>query len=280
MCKIIVAVYNANGTRLASYSYDVWGVCTTTYANGGASTSATKNNLRYRGYYLDSDLGLYYLQSRYYDPNTCRFISPDSISCLGANGGIVSYNLYTYCSSNPVNYVDPSGRWLETVFDLLSLGVSIVEVVLNPLDPLAWAGLAGDAFDLIPFVTGVGESVKGVRVVAKGIDFMDDTYDTIKIMRAVDFTDDTWEIVRSLDRTGGYTQSTRFLGVRIHKGYKFGLPGKEYGGFSGIRLDYFDADAVYELKPYNINSLKAGVKQLFRYRKTIGKRHIWVLQLY
>ena len=109
----IVAVYNKTGVKLVSYSYDPWGKCTVNYSNGGASTSATKNNLRYRGYYLDSDLGLYYLQSRYYDPNTYRFINADGY--LSTGQGILGYNMYAYCNNNPVNYVDYYGNWCAKI---------------------------------------------------------------------------------------------------------------------------------------------------------------------
>ena len=63
---------------------------------------------RYRGYFYDDSLGLYYLMSRYYDPETGRFISPDAIEYLDPStiGGL---NLYSYCNNNPVMYVDPSG---------------------------------------------------------------------------------------------------------------------------------------------------------------------------
>ncbi len=61
----IIAVYDANGTKLVSYTYDAWGAVTTTYLNGGASTAAQYNPFRYRGYYYDEDTGWYYLQSRY-----------------------------------------------------------------------------------------------------------------------------------------------------------------------------------------------------------------------
>ncbi len=155
--------------------------------NNGSSTRAYYNPFRYRGYYYDKDIDLYYLNARYYDGRTGRFISPDAPSYLGANGDLNSYNLYAYCSNNPVMYADPEGRWIETVFDLLSLGTSLVEVVINPANPWAWAGLAGDAFDLIPFVTGLGEGVKGIRVVAKTADLSDTTLDTIRFARATDF---------------------------------------------------------------------------------------------
>ncbi len=63
----IVAVYNNSGIKLVTYKYDAWGNHTVTYSNGG-NTAAQFNPFRYRGYYYDTDLGFYYLNSRYYDP--------------------------------------------------------------------------------------------------------------------------------------------------------------------------------------------------------------------
>ena len=116
----VVAVYNAAGTKLISYAYNAWGEFVTTYHNGGDNTTAVNNPYLYRGYYYDSDLGLYYLQSRYYDPTTSRFINADD--CLGANQDILSYNLYAYCSNNPIKYVDPSGHSMI----LIALAVGVV----------------------------------------------------------------------------------------------------------------------------------------------------------
>ena len=133
----VVAVYNSQGTKLASYRYTAYGDVYTTYYNGGSSTGAAKNPFKYRGYYYDSDLQLYYLRSRYYDPRTCRFISPDDISYLGANGDLLSYNLYAYCSNDPVNYVDPSGHFVELAAVAISataiaaLAVSLVLLVYD-----------------------------------------------------------------------------------------------------------------------------------------------------
>ena len=62
---------------------------------------------RYRGYYYDSETRLYYLQSRYYDPEVCRFINADSYTSTGQ--GFTGYNMFAYCGNNPVNYVDPTG---------------------------------------------------------------------------------------------------------------------------------------------------------------------------
>ena len=119
----VVGIYSQAGEKLASYVYDAWGNATVTYHSYGASIPAVINNpFRYRGYYYDVDLGLYYLQSRYYDANTGRFISPDDVSYLGANGDLNSYNLYAYCSNNPVMYADPSGHSILALLGILALG--------------------------------------------------------------------------------------------------------------------------------------------------------------
>ena len=66
---------------------------------------ASLNPFRYRGYYYDTDTGFYYLNSRYYDPATGRFINADS----QLNDGLLGFNLFAYCENNPVNRVDPNG---------------------------------------------------------------------------------------------------------------------------------------------------------------------------
>ena len=106
----IVAVYNESGTKVATYNYsDAWGNHTTTYTNGGGSTGAQYNPFRYRGYYYDIDLGMYYLQSRYYDATICRFINADGYVSTGQ--GILGNNMFAYCNNNPVMGYDPTGEY-------------------------------------------------------------------------------------------------------------------------------------------------------------------------
>ena len=108
----IVAVYNAAGTKLISYTYDAWGNFTTTYYNNcTASHHANLNPFRYRGYYYDAELEMYYLQSRYYDPVIGRYINADGY--LSTGQGLLGYNMFAYCGNNPVNRVDPEGKsWI------------------------------------------------------------------------------------------------------------------------------------------------------------------------
>ena len=104
----IVAILNYAGTALVTYAYDAWGNIVSETYSASYEYLANANPFRYRGYYYDVETGFYYLQSRYYDPVTGRFINADSY--INANGDLVGYNMYAYCSNNPVMYVDPSGE--------------------------------------------------------------------------------------------------------------------------------------------------------------------------
>lgn len=127
----ITAVYSAEGVKLVSYLYDAWGNFTTTYHNGGEETAAALNPFKYRGYYFDADLGFYYLESRYYDQNIRRFISPDEVDFLGANGDLSGFNLYAYCSNDPVNYYDPSGNVAIWASILIGAAIGFVTTVIK-----------------------------------------------------------------------------------------------------------------------------------------------------
>lgn len=171
----IVGIYNSSGTLIARYNYDAWGNPTSvTDANENAITSETHianiNPFRYRSYYYDSETGLYYLNSRYYDPVIGRFISADTTDILSVQADLYDKNLYAYCDNNPTGRVDVSGYAWETVFDVASLCLSMAEVAANPADAWAWMGLACDTLDLIPFVTGLGETAKAIRLSQKGIE--------------------------------------------------------------------------------------------------------------
>ncbi|MBQ8321073.1 MAG: hypothetical protein IJX92_01745, partial [Clostridia bacterium] len=239
-----------------------------------------ENPLRYRGYYYDRDLGMYYLGSRYYDYKVGRFISPDAPDVLTVTPmSLTDKNLYAYCDNNPVMRIDEYGEFWESIWDVLSFGASVVEVAVNPTDIWAWAGLVGDTIDLIPFVTGVGEVTRAVKTIDK-------VADTVQIAKAVDLTDDAADIVKTLDRSSGFTKSTASAGRRIHAGYKatdnFSSRGKEYRRINGIRPDYIDFNTrtIYELKPMNPRGVRSGIRQLKKYNKALGGGFILRLELY
>ncbi len=85
---------------MVKYKYDAWGNCTIKSSTTNY-TVAHVNPIRYRGYYYDIDTGLYYLNSRYYNPLWRRFISPASTKSLDSKT-INGLNLYSFASNNPV----------------------------------------------------------------------------------------------------------------------------------------------------------------------------------
>ena len=130
----VVGIYNGSGTLLASYEYDAWGNIISVKDGSGETISPEENNIanlnpiRYRGYYYDTETGLYYLQSRYYNPQVGRFLNADNIAYLGVEGTPLSYNLFSYCTNNPVNKIDSNGhapKWWQSVL----IGVAVIAVV-------------------------------------------------------------------------------------------------------------------------------------------------------
>ena len=101
----IVAVYDEYRNAVVKYTYDAWGNVTETLYD--TTSNGQYNSFRYRGYFYDEDTELYYLNSRYYDPATGRFLNPDIY--VNANGDLTGFNMYAYCSNNPVMGVDETG---------------------------------------------------------------------------------------------------------------------------------------------------------------------------
>ena len=111
----IVALVSPEGEVLVEYSYDPWG--NVTVSHGGeavegleAAIVAVLCPFAYRGYNYDFTTGLYYLQSRYYNPEWGRFLNVDDTNILLASQGeSLGANLFAYCNNNPVNKADYSG---------------------------------------------------------------------------------------------------------------------------------------------------------------------------
>ena len=101
----ITAIYKGVN-KVAEYRYDAWGNCKMILDINGYGS---QNPFRYRAYYFDTDLQLYYLMTRYYDPKTGRFINADTLEYLDPNK-INGLNLYAYCRNNPIMCVDYSGN--------------------------------------------------------------------------------------------------------------------------------------------------------------------------
>ncbi|MCI9032200.1 MAG: RHS repeat-associated core domain-containing protein [Clostridia bacterium] len=125
----VVALMSGIG-EVARYEYDAWGNCRVFNPDGTENTSSTFagniNPIRYRSYYYDTDLGLYYLQTRYYDSATGRFINLDAIEYL-APETLNGLNLYAYCLNNPVMNIDPNGTIAAfTIFLIASIALGAI----------------------------------------------------------------------------------------------------------------------------------------------------------
>ena len=100
------AIADSDGTIVVEYIYDAWGKILS-ITGSMASTLGVLNPLRYRGYVYDHETGLYYLQSRYYNPEWGRFLNADAFVSTGQ--GLLGNNMFAYCLNNPIAYKDVTG---------------------------------------------------------------------------------------------------------------------------------------------------------------------------
>ena len=122
----VIELVDEEAEVVARYTYDAWGKVTGVRdKNGNAITDtahiAHVNPFRYRGYYFDVEIGLYYLQSRYYDPVVGRFVNADEPEYVSIDDTILSCNLFAYCKNSCVNTEDPTGHG-----PFLAIGVQFV----------------------------------------------------------------------------------------------------------------------------------------------------------
>jgi len=102
----VVKLIDGSGNTVVEYLYDSWGK-SISVTGTLATTLGADQPFRYRGYVYDEETGFYYLQSRYYDPTTCRFISADVL--LSTGQGVIGHNSFAYCNNNPVEKEDSQG---------------------------------------------------------------------------------------------------------------------------------------------------------------------------
>ena len=105
----VIAIVDRDAQTVARYSYDAWGVPTVTLDTSDCQI-ADINPFRYRGYYYDKEIGLYYLQSRYYDSQTGKFISSDDAVYGLMTTNESARNIFCYCHNNAVNMIDKDGH--------------------------------------------------------------------------------------------------------------------------------------------------------------------------
>ena len=148
----ITGVYSGStGALLVSYVYDAWGKVTATdVAQTTESAEVLNYNpYLYRGYRYDSETELYYLNSRYYDPETGRFINADGT--VSTEQGILCANMFAYCENNPITRIDSNGRFWNifagvVIGAVVGVVTQVVENVISGQDighGLVVAGVSG-----------------------------------------------------------------------------------------------------------------------------------------
>lgn len=146
----IIALIDNSGKVVVEYVYDAWGNHAVLDANGNDLTNAShignRNPFRYRGYFYDVETGLYYLQTRYYDPEIGRFLNMDDISYADPEQ-FHGLNLYAYCGNDPVNRIDPNG----TFWGMILIG-ALIGGLVNGISALASGATLGQA--ALSFLSG------------------------------------------------------------------------------------------------------------------------------
>ena len=148
----IIGITDATGDAFVMYSYDEWGNPIETITRNNTEEQnkiAEINPLRYRGYYYDTETGYYYLQSRYYNPEWGKFISPDNFSYID-NSTRLGFNAYIYCANNPVMYTDHTGTEKEVIST--PQGDAVVQIIFSTI-----------------FIDGILDFIEGVSATAYSI---------------------------------------------------------------------------------------------------------------
>ena len=169
----VIGIVDSNNNIVVKYYYDAYGRIIKTLDTSGINLS-TINPFRYRSYYQDNETGWYYLNSRYYNPLTNRFVTMDQIEYLGASGSVLSLNLYSYCENNPINHTDYEGHSIISDFinslvnynkktKLFSISRSLIagaiDIVLALLCCIPAFAPVGDSMILLQGIKNLGKFV-------------------------------------------------------------------------------------------------------------------------
>ena len=172
----VLALIDIEGNVAAKYQYDPWGkVISVKKPDGtdltGSGHIGNLNPIRYRGYVYDNETGLYYVSSRYYDPEVGRWINADGYVSTGQ--GVLGNNMFAYCGNNPVNRVDHTGQFWSEIWEFAKTAVAEIGKAIGAMSP-AYAGCGGAAVadGPLPFgdiVAAAGAALLTVGAIGYGI---------------------------------------------------------------------------------------------------------------
>ena len=158
----VVGLVNSNGTTVVSYTYDAWGN-PESITGSMASTLGAANPFRYRSYYFDTESGLYYLMSRYYDPVVGRFLNADEV--IVGPGSVQGTNLFQYCFNNPIFNCDNNGNWPHICTPPPKCPVDMKKIILNKYEfNEAYKAYTGEDYTLDDKYIGYTVSKSTIKV--------------------------------------------------------------------------------------------------------------------
>ena len=228
----IVGLIDESGVRVVEYIYDAWGKLISTTGTL-ATTLGADNPFRYRGYYYDTETSLYYLTTRYYDPEVCRFISADVYMSTGQ--GVLGGNMWAYCGNNPVNRYEVDGKFWNIIAAaaagaIINAAVSAIsQGIENGWDNINWKSVG------IAAITG---AISG-GLAATGVGALGQTIAN-GVIGAVSAGADTYV------SSGGKATASEYL-VNIAVGGGLGLLSGKIGG-SGTGTKHISSSTSRALK--------------------------------
>ena len=194
----VIRIIDTAGATICTYTYDAWG----RLLNSSTNQIFKANPIRYRGYYYDTESGLYYLGSRYYDPQVKRFINADGAALATINpysDGLTDKNYFAYCDNSPVSRSDDGGQfWIEAG---IMVAGGLIDAATSAIGSIASQKLDGEGVNwksvavsaASGFVSGavsasplgqVGQMVVGGII--SGVSYAADCYVTKKAPNIVD----------------------------------------------------------------------------------------------
>ena len=256
----IIGIINTSGQIVCEYKYDAYGNHKVLNSNRVETTSGNFigniNPFRYKGYYYDVETQLYWVSSRYYSPELCRWISPDSIEYLDPQS-INGLNLYAYCGNDPINRFDPTGHswesfwngvrdWFSDHWKEVVIGTAFIVggALVTALTAGAGVGfMAAFGSALLSSTIQVGISV-GTSVLVGGL---------VSVANGGGFFDNVGDNIASAYMWGGiFSGGAQILGggfrIAANKGVTTGRAGGIKLGNSGVKI----------LSPDKNNWAKAG----------------------
>ena len=224
------------------------------------------------------NLGLIYMNARYYMPEVGRFISPDTI--VPEPGNPQSFNRYAYALNNPIKYNDPSGHWFKSVLDLGFIAYDIYDIQQNGLNWVSGASLVADVAGLIvPVATGGGLAVRalahaddvgdGLRMAGHLGDGAQAIVTASQLSKVGGHSDEAAKLIKTLAEQSTHGSGSRVVIGQTIEGAGYVAEAKKNGG-----IYYETAEGVWEAlggnaelawaanKQFLENQLKSGIDRI------------------